>query len=538
MRCLVISLTLLVGGCSIVLDPGSLRGGGGFDADTDPDARVAEDAGPDARTADDAGDAGETDPDGGGCVAGEMMCGGGCVDTRTSNAHCGACDNACDDGQSCLDSTCRPSFIDARRYGGADIDSIRGVATDAAGNAYLAIEATGDVDFGGGMLAGSGETDIAIVSLGPDASFRWAMRFGGVGADSVRGIDVASDAGVVLAGEFSDTVDFGTGPLTSAGGTDIVVAALDPASGATRWSRRFGGAGRERVLRAHVSPTGVLYVAGNYESTFDFAGAPLVTGGDVDGVLLSLDVDAAGATDRWAYSLAGTGRDTLESVSTDGSGNFVCTVGQFSDVVVVGGSPVTSAGGTDAIITCLDASGGFRWSRSEGGSGPDQYGGVAFGSDFITATGAFSGEVTVGTTPMTANGIYDGFSAAYALDGTRRWSVQIASPGDFDFGLQTATGPDDRIYVVGLFQGAVTVSGQTLPHAGLFDAFLGVFRADGALDWARSFGGSMNEGLLDAEVATDGTLWLTGEMQSDTDFGGGVLRSAGDYDGVVVRYLP
>ncbi len=44
-----------------------------------------------------------------------------------------------------------------------------------------------------------------------------------------------------VAGEFEGTVDFGAGPLTSAGGSDIFFLKLDP-SGSVIWSKRFGAA--------------------------------------------------------------------------------------------------------------------------------------------------------------------------------------------------------------------------------------------------------------------------------------------------------
>jgi cysteine-rich repeat protein len=43
---------------------------------------------------------------GGGCPTGQTSCGGSCVDTQTSTAHCGACNNACGAGQSCVAGTC------------------------------------------------------------------------------------------------------------------------------------------------------------------------------------------------------------------------------------------------------------------------------------------------------------------------------------------------------------------------------------------------------------------------------------------------
>jgi hypothetical protein len=44
---------------------------------------------------------------------------------------------------------------------------------------------------------------------------------------------------VLLTGDFDGTVDFGGGPLTSAGSDDIFVAKLD-AQGNHLWSKRFG----------------------------------------------------------------------------------------------------------------------------------------------------------------------------------------------------------------------------------------------------------------------------------------------------------
>jgi hypothetical protein len=42
-----------------------------------------------------------------GCsVAGQMLCGAGCIDTTTSTANCGACNHACSAGQTCMSGAC------------------------------------------------------------------------------------------------------------------------------------------------------------------------------------------------------------------------------------------------------------------------------------------------------------------------------------------------------------------------------------------------------------------------------------------------
>ena len=41
------------------------------------------------------------------CEAGTGLCGNTCVDTRTNKRHCGACGNACNAGDTCIDGDCR-----------------------------------------------------------------------------------------------------------------------------------------------------------------------------------------------------------------------------------------------------------------------------------------------------------------------------------------------------------------------------------------------------------------------------------------------
>ncbi|HLN81480.1 MAG TPA: hypothetical protein VK392_09850, partial [Thermoanaerobaculia bacterium] len=72
----------------------------------------------------------------------------------------------------------------------------------------------------------------------------WARRLSGSGAFDnayASGIAVDGAGNVVVVGAFQNSVDFGGGSLTSAGGTDMFVAKYS-ASGAHLWSRRFGGA--------------------------------------------------------------------------------------------------------------------------------------------------------------------------------------------------------------------------------------------------------------------------------------------------------
>ncbi|WP_437484288.1 hypothetical protein WME75_44525 [Sorangium sp. So ce1014] len=107
----------------------------------------------------------------------------------------------------------------------------------------------------------------------------WARGFGGPASD--EGWSIASDAhgNYYVSGSFRGTVDFGTGPLTSAGQADIFLLKLDP-SGSVLWSKRIGIERDERGGAVTVDENGNVFLTGRYESTpglpgLDLGGCPL-----------------------------------------------------------------------------------------------------------------------------------------------------------------------------------------------------------------------------------------------------------------------
>jgi len=87
------------------------------------------------------------------------------------------------------------------------------------------------VDFGGGPLAAAGLSDIFIAQYDANGVHQWSRRYGdtegALGWDIDYGWDVAVDdsGNVIATGDFLGTVDFGGGPLVSAGDSpDIFLA--------------------------------------------------------------------------------------------------------------------------------------------------------------------------------------------------------------------------------------------------------------------------------------------------------------------------
>jgi Beta-propeller repeat len=87
----------------------------------------------------------------------------------------------------------------------------------------------------------------------------WSQRFGD--ANAQRPSAVATDAAgdIYVAGYFYGSVDFGSGVLTSAGGADVFLAKFD-ASGACLWSKRFGDTADQSGASVATDAAGNVYI--------------------------------------------------------------------------------------------------------------------------------------------------------------------------------------------------------------------------------------------------------------------------------------
>ncbi|MEP7122994.1 MAG: hypothetical protein ABJE95_18850 [Byssovorax sp.] len=110
----------------------------------------------------------------------------------------------------------------------AGAQSSKGVAVDAFNNVLVTGNFLDSLNLGGGSMVSAGDQDVFWVKLDAEGSYLWGQRGGGAFSDSGKGVAADSTGNVVLTGNFHGTVDFGTGPLVSAGGADIFVAKFGP----------------------------------------------------------------------------------------------------------------------------------------------------------------------------------------------------------------------------------------------------------------------------------------------------------------------
>lgn len=253
---------------------------------------------------------------------------------------------------------------------------------DEAGNAYLAGDLQGTVDFGCGPLGGAGAH---VTKLDPLGACVWSRNAGATSAV------VPTAGGAYLTGTFTGTLDLGCGPLTSAG-TASYMAQVD-AAGACQWSRAL----QVPSLSATLFPSGALLVSGVYTGTADVGCGAMTSAAGVSKLVAQIN---ASGTCVWSRSFDATKMGAL----TYGSGDVMLNA-SINSPVDFGGGPVFGGGTNNMAVARLDgATGQHVWSKGLGGVGAS-VSGAAYpapdGGALVVATA--SGTVDFGGGPISTS---------------------------------------------------------------------------------------------------------------------------------------
>ncbi len=366
------------------------------------------------------------------------------------------------------------NHIWSRRYGSTLVDYGRELAVDAAGNVYLAGFFTGTVDFGGGPLMSAGSLDVFVLKLDASGGFLWNKRLGSTGADECEGLALDSSANVVITGYFNGTVDFGGGPIMSAGNQDIFLAKYD-ASGAHVWSQRVGGTAYDYASAVACDPSANVVLIGYFFSSADFGGGALMSAGNSDIFVAKYDPNGAHV---WSRRYGSTFRDEGYAIDTDPSGR-VLAAGAFRLTVDFGGGPLTSSGNLDMFALQLDAAGTHQWSRRFGDAADDAARAIVddgYGGVFLT--GYFNFFVDFGGGEFVAAGATDTFLAKFNDAGVHQWSATFGdTQSDEGSALASRAG---FVLTTGSFAQSVNFGGGPLNSAGGPDVYLLKYDADSA----------------------------------------------------------
>jgi hypothetical protein len=303
----------------------------------------------------------------------------------------------------------------SKRFGDANEQESEAIATDLNNNVCWAGYFYGAVNFGAGSLPSMGGRDAFLAKFDPAGVYMWAKRIGDAGDQ--LGTSVATDhwGNVFFGIDFTGTVNFGGGNLTTAGNFDIGIGQYSY-DGVYQWQHQFGDAGNQQVMALATQPDdGYVFLTGVNAGTVDFGGGPLTSAGGLDAYLAELDCNGV---HLWSNEWGDAAHQTPGSVATAPSGDVFIT-GQLEGSVNFGGGVLTSAGNQDVFVAQFSPTGTHKWSRSYGDAAKYQIGGcvTADYENHVLVSGGFQGVIDFGGGPLTANS-FDAFVVELGPDPT------------------------------------------------------------------------------------------------------------------------
>ncbi len=217
-------------------------------------------------------------------------------------------------------------------------------------------------------LTSMGNHDIFFAKYDINGNYLWAKSAGSINADQGKSIVADEEGNVYLAGCFGDTTDFdpdtGSAFLNAAGDFDIFFSKYD-SSGNYLWAKTIGE-GNNLGINILTDDAGAVYLAGNFINTADFDTYPLTSaevtsagGADfffakylqLEEECILLDVSVTQSDNILTASAA----DSYQWVNCDG---YVAIEGEASQIFTTG------IDGMYAVIvtqnSCADTSGCFE----------------------------------------------------------------------------------------------------------------------------------------------------------------------------------
>jgi hypothetical protein len=244
----------------------------------------------------------------------------------------------------------------------------------------------------------------------------------------------------------------------------------------------------------------------------------------------------------WAKTAGGSQYDRGNAIATDAKGNVYIT-GEFSSATISFGSiSINNSGssGKDIFVAKYDPSGNLLWVKGAGGSSSEEGYGIATdlnGNVFATGRFASFSAKFGGTTLSNSGSTTDFFLAKYDSLGNTLWAKSAGGTlNDGGFGL--VTDANGNAYIAGtFFSPTISFESTTFTNAGVVDHFVVKYDGSGNVLWAKSAGGTTNDFGTGIALEPNGGVYVTGQFTSPKiSFGGTTLTNQGVGDIFVTKY--
>lgn len=384
-------------------------------------------------------------------------------------------------------------------YGGAGVDAINAITVDKQNNiifsGYTDTSYTG-ISSGSGAHQpnyGGGLSDCFLVKMNPNGQRIWGTYYGGAGIERIgndyqTGVVCDSSLNIYLVGGTqSDTGIASPGAYqgTRGGGLDGFIAKFNT-NGVRQWGTYYGGTVNDRFTIVGADSAGVVYVAGNFQSTGmgtsgTFSQNKPYTANTTDSIdVLIAKFNPATGNRIWATYYGGDDEDEARGLVVGDSSNvYICGSTESSAGIATTNAAQSSFGGQrDMFLAKFDSLGGRKWGTYLGDASADNGGNVVLDhSGNLNTTGntfGSSGLATPDGFNTTIGGGFDALVAIYSPAGDKIWATYYGGSNN-DYGFGVARGKSGgHMYIVGSTESSsgISYNGAQNSYGGSFDAFI------------------------------------------------------------------
>lgn len=363
-------------------------------------------------------------------------------------------------------------FLWVRSLGGSLVDRGYGVATDAAGNAYVTghYQST-DARANGQQLPNAGDYDLFVAKYDPAGTLLWIRTAGGEGYDYGHGIAVDPQGDIVVTGAVAGEARFGDVTVNAGSTSRPMFCAKYDAAGMLKWVKTTSGAFSGSGHGIGVDAQGAIHIGGSGGGT-GAIGSVVIEAPKPSAVVLKLNRDGDGV---WASLIPGTPSAGFHEIAVDAGGR-VWAAGMFKGVLESG--PVHSSGDkdSDGFVAHFSPEGKRLWLHAIQGPATDYCLGVATdGSGRCFLTGEFSETATFAGEKHATQGGTDIFTAALDEKGGVEWFLTSGgAKGDNAYTM--AWHLSGRLVIAGACAAPAGFGGQTMTSPGGAEAYGAVLR--------------------------------------------------------------
>lgn len=350
--------------------------------------------------------------------------------------------------------------------GGDSIDNIKSIAVDKYDNSYTIGYFKGTVDFdpGAGIsnITSYGKSDIFILKLDSNGSFKWVRQLGSSAEEQGYKIELDANMDIYVTGWFGDTINIlnTTLRVSPQNHNEILMAKLD-SLGRIIWAKSLGIPSGDDLHTFILDKTCNIYLTGMFKGKVDFNPgkeryylkskyyyAKYISKFDLNGNF------------KWARSVKVNTYNLAPVIAVDKEGS-VYTSGHFEGTADFNSNDkhfkVKSSKNRNLFILKLDSLGHFIWVRIiEGNFYTNESSMVIDTFGYIYSTGCFLGKINyqVNNKSIELNSFGNSDVFILKLDKIGQLiSIDKIGGNGFDYGVDIKTLGDGYIYTMGIIEG-------------------------------------------------------------------------------------